>query len=228
MFASLAVILMMPGLLAASEAPAGRSRGGWEGTDRLLDESARELGIQTDLPDADISGILELPRWLRSLAEISQGSAKAMFYLAVTFIAVMLLVSLRDNLWSASRARRFESSDGVRGSPDVAARRMESAQATADELARRGEFRQAMHVLLLQSVSELRGVARISISDSSTSREILRRVTRYPECGAVFADIVRMVEVSYFGTHVPDADEYSACRRSFDALTGLIRRKDLA
>jgi hypothetical protein len=224
MLASLAVILMMLGFPAAREASDARQPG-WERADRLLGESVRELDIQTELPDAGVSG---LPRWVRTLSGIPEGAAKAVFYLAVTFIAVMLFVSLRDNLWSASRARGFGSSDSVRGSPDVAARRMEGAQATADELARMGEFGQAMHVLLLQSVSELRGVARISISDSLTSREILRRVTRYPECGAVFADIVRMVEVSYFGTHVPDADEYSACRRSFDALTGLLRRKDLA
>ncbi|MDR1471947.1 MAG: hypothetical protein LBS75_05435 [Synergistaceae bacterium] len=214
---------------AAAAPPSGASaymgRGEWEGAGRVLDDTARELGIQTELVETDGGGV----SWLaRHLPDISPEFAKFTLYAAAALIVSVLLVSLKGCLWSASRARRLEGARGSISPAGETATRMESAQAEADELARRGEFGPAMHVLLLRSVTELRSCAHVSISDSLTSREILRRITRSPKCREAFADIVRLVEISHFGTHLPDAGEYAECRRDFDALTELARRGEIA
>jgi hypothetical protein len=101
---------------------------------------------------------------------------------------------------------------------------METAQTGADDLARRGKFAEAMHALLLQSLSELRRHLHAPLAVSLTSREILHHIDLPPEGHAVFADIVERVEISHFGGRRPEAEDYVACRRSFDALARVLRQ----
>ncbi|MDR1915453.1 MAG: hypothetical protein LBQ58_02640 [Synergistaceae bacterium] len=211
--------------------------------DRTRDEAAaflgdaeRELGLQTKLESPNESDEEGLPDetdeesfiWSLLTSDITQVVARYLLYAALIAIVTALLSSIRRNPWSRSRARAMERRDAEENISSVAVTRMELAQTEADERARQGDFGAAMHILLLQSVNELRARAHISISDSLTSREILRRITSSSECRAAFADIVGCVEVSYFGTHQPDAEEYYACRRSFDTLTELIREGAIA
>ena len=62
-----------------------------------------------------------------------------------------------------------------------------------------------------------------TIAASLTSRELLRKLDLSPEEREVFGTLVRSVEISHFGGYEP-GEEYLACRRSFDALTNLLRR----
>lgn len=43
------------------------------------------------------------------------------------------------------------------------------------------------------------------------------------EQSRLFGEIIGRVEVSWFGPHEPDAEEYAACRRDFERLKGMIR-----
>jgi hypothetical protein len=85
-----------------------------------------------------------------------------------------------------------------------------------------------MHILLLNSVEEMRRRLSTPIAASLTSREILARAGLTPTAGAALADIVGRVEISYFGGHVPGAEEYAACRRSFEKLAGWLRSRAAA
>jgi hypothetical protein len=105
---------------------------------------------------------------------------------------------------------------------------MERAQIEAEDMARAGDFAEAMHILLLRSVSELRRRVSAPIAESMTSREILKSVAISPEERAALSEIVAKVEISYFGAHRPEADEYAVCRRGFDALIELLRRNSLS
>ncbi|MDR3333248.1 MAG: hypothetical protein LBT08_11535 [Synergistaceae bacterium] len=190
---------------------------------RHLSASKRALDLQTEI---SVKGDEEIRQgfWDRTFSFPSLPEmASFIFYGAIAVILVVICLTIRDNLWSLNRSRRLDIR-GFEGSPQaVASTRMKHAQAEADDLARRGDFAEAMHLLLLQSVEELRGYLSISIASSLTSREILRRVLLSAEGRAAFSDIIARVEVSYFGTHRPGAEEYTACRRSFDMLTELLR-----
>ncbi len=187
----------------------------------------RKLGLQTELPEGPKKIEPEDYRtwWKFQRLEISPGAARVILFLSIAMILVVFLSSMRTNLWSASRARRMERGGVAEdAAPEAVALRMGQAQIEADDLARAGSFAEAMHVLLLQSIGELRLRLRVPISVSLTSREILRGIALSPEGYSAFADIIGRVEISYFGTHQPEADDYAACRRSYDALFAVLRQ----
>ena len=146
---------------------------------------------------------------------------------SVAVIVIIIFMALRDNWRKADRSRRLERREAPEmGSTGAEAwNRMGQAQADADELARKGLFAEAMHILLLQSVSEMRRRLDVTIAASLTSREILNRVGLSPEGRTCFADIIGRVEISYFGIYKPGVDEYTACRRSFEMLSGTLGRE---
>ena len=191
-----------------------------------LQSSTRSLGLQTQLPADNEKITAENGFWDRIFSRRDNavsGLAEVLFYSSLIAIGIVVLMTWRDNLWSSSRARRLES--GAQGSAHAeATARMEKTQTAADKLASCGNFAEAMHILLLRSVDELRRHLGVSIAASLTSREILHQFSLSSEGCSAFADIIDRVESSYFGTHQPGAGEYMACRSSFDALTGVLRQ----
>jgi len=158
------------------------------------------------------------------------GTAFILFFGSLAAIAAVVFMTWRDNLWSSSRALKLRAltTNGDNGAISALAAWEEKSRLEADELAARGNFAEAMRILLLRSVEELRRYLRVSIAASLTSREILYHVALPPEGRSVLADIINRVEISYFGEHKPGADEYVACRASFDALTDVLRRYSMA
>jgi hypothetical protein len=95
---------------------------------------------------------------------------------------------------------------------------MEEAQLEADDLARRGQYGEAMHVLLLKSLAEIRLRLGTSFAVSLTSREILRRVA-LPQSGTgALGAIVQSVEQTYFGGRPAGHEDYLGCRQEFETL----------
>jgi hypothetical protein len=95
---------------------------------------------------------------------------------------------------------------------------MEEAQLEADDLARQGHYRQAMHVLLLNSLDEIRGQLGTRFAVSLTSREILRRIKLSETGRQSLASIVQSVERTYFGSEGAGQSDYAACRHDFETL----------
>jgi hypothetical protein len=90
--------------------------------------------------------------------------------------------------------------------------------AAADELAGEGRYAEAMHVLLLRGLADIRARLDEPFADSLTSREILRS-TRLPERARdSLRDVVGRVEWTYFGEYPAGQQDYAACRTSFNAL----------
>jgi hypothetical protein len=199
-----------------------------------LESSKRSLNLQTELPEKNVrieiqdetsrlgrlfSGVVSgLLRFFDEIRKI----AKILLLVSIIAIALMIALHLHENLWSLSRARKLEFRKNETEARSAALERMEHSQAEADELARTGSFAEAMHVLLLRSVSEMRTRFTSPIAASLTSREILG-LAMSPEERGVFARIVGGVEISRFGTYNPGEDEYLECRKNFDALTELLR-----
>jgi hypothetical protein len=93
---------------------------------------------------------------------------------------------------------------------------------TADELAREGRYVDAMHMLLLKGLGDIRQRLNEQFADSLTSREIMRRARLSDAGAAALRDIVLGVERTYFGEHPAGPPEYEACRRRFDELSAAL------
>jgi hypothetical protein len=169
------------------------------------------LDLQTDLPllnpedavsyhlNADIVRIL---LWIAAIA----GACALAYYL----YEVMPVGGTRRTRWDAGGAVV-----GVRRADAV-------ARVAADELAAQGHFVEAMHVLLLQGLEEMRMRLDLRFADSLTSREIVSRAEAPVGAKVALRDIIQWVERAYFGDHLVDRDDYEACRRSFLALENIL------
>lgn len=189
--------------------------------------SKNAQGLQTDLPlkeeplpESKTPFRIDLPQPPLSMA--STRFASFLLYAAIFVIVLVICVTLRDNLWSFSYSRPLVSGIERDVSAAAVSERMEKAQLRADDLAAEGDYAEAIHILLLQSMRELRLRLGLSIAASLTSREILSRVALPSQGRAVLADIISSVEVSYFGTHSPSADDYQVCREKFDVFVGTL------
>lgn len=193
---------------------------------RMLTERRAALGIQTEFPsekpDRKSDGYVERGN-SGSPPPVSQGAASSMLWVALSVFIAVVLLTLYQNL----RLRSEGGKTGRRKTPgrtDEVGTRMNVAREESDVLAERGDYAAAMHVLLLKSVEEMRRRLGIPIAQSLTSREILVRSGLEPDAHACLGDIIQRVEISWFGMHLPGADDYTRCRASFTALTGILGR----
>jgi hypothetical protein len=128
-----------------------------------------------------------------------------------------LLYTFRDMPYTRVGFGRAGHGRRSRTRNNAAAKRWEQVVA-ADELAQQGRFVDAMHVLLLQGLADIRRHLDEQFADSLTSREILRS-TKLSDQGRVsLRDIITRVEWTYFGEHPAGSSDYAACRDSFNAL----------
>jgi hypothetical protein len=183
--------------------------------ERAAAETVAALGLQIELPgEPDGWG------WEINLPYIDFSTLA--LWLALAAAAAFFLYLFRDYLPMIGFGRSAEWTsdggaveDGLAGSPS-------QASTTADDLAGQGRYVEAMHLLLFRAFAELRERLGINFADSLTSREILRRAN-LPETGkASLKDIITRVELSHFGAYPAGAQDYSACRRSYDALMDML------
>lgn len=176
----------------------------------------RSSSLQTELPGAAYGEDRQLKRPAAgALPWLPANLARLLLFGSLAFILLLLFRHLRGNLRIFSRAGALTRAGPAVDAPD-ARNFLEQTQAEAEELAGAGNFAEAMHVLLLQSLNELRSAA--PVAASLTSREILRRPGLSAAARDALAEIIDRVEISYFGPHQPAEEEYRACRRSFAAF----------
>ena len=182
-----------------------------ETVDKARKDTLRHLNLQLELPRGaePLRGKFELPQ--------------EVVWVALACAAALILYSFRDQLpfWQRQSGNGWdthaaESGGTLLGQPTEALR-------AADELERGGRFVEAMHMLLIQSLADIRQYLGEQFADSLTSREILRGV-RLPAAGrASLQDIVHGVELTYFGGRPATAADYAACRGSFEGLRAALR-----
>jgi hypothetical protein len=180
------------------------------------EQAIRHLGLQTELPrDPEQTPFrIQLP-------------AEAIWLMAAIGLA-LLLYMFRDMIPAFGFVSRGDLESGEEGIDGAVAKPPEQVLAAADDLARQGRFVDAMHVLLLQGLADIRRHLGEQFADSLTSREILRS-TKLSEAGREpLRDIVTRVEWTYFGKHPAEREDYLACRASFDALAHALYGKGVA
>jgi hypothetical protein len=202
------VLAMAAGPAQAAGQPAGDPR-------QIATDVARDGGLQTDLPsqveqppDTTTDFGLHLPT---SLFDIT-------LWIALLCAAAVLAYVIGDILPRGGIARR--SRWGMAADPTTAGpvRGADEAQVAADQLARDGRFVEAIHTLLLQSLSDVRKRLDMRFADSLTSREIMRRAKLPGQAELALRDIVGWVERAYFGTHPTGAGDYHACRDRYETF----------
>jgi hypothetical protein len=189
-------------LMAAALLPADPIR-------RATQEAIRRLDLQ-----------LELPRMAEPWTWSTGGTlARPVVYAAIVLAAALLLYFFVVEVLPGFRQGRRVDWDEAGGAAGEAARAaQEAAASAADALAREGRFAEAMHVLLLHSLAEIRRRLGEHFADSLTSREILRQARISDGGRESLGEIVSRVERSHFGTQEAGAADYRLCRDSFDRL----------
>jgi hypothetical protein len=172
----------------------------------LADQAIHRLDLQTELPREP-----EPPSFKLSLPP-------EVLWLVVIIGVGVLLHAFRDMIPILRAAHDGAWSDDEAGAADIGRRAPEVVLATADELAAQGRFVEAMHVLLLRALAEIRHRLDEPFADSMTSREILLSKHLSDGLRHPLRDVVHRVEWTYFGEHPAGRDDYLACRSSFGVL----------
>jgi hypothetical protein len=203
-----ALLFVLPGGPLAAQAP--------QDPRAAAEQAIRRLDLQTELPRDPESAHLRI----RLPAELAWLMAAVGVGLLIYMFSDMLPV------WGfAARGTSGLEEDAAAG---TVAKPPEAVLAAADDLARQGRFVDAMHVLLLQGLADIRRHLGEQFADSLTSREILRS-TKLADAGRVpLRDIITRVEWTYFGKHPAEREDYAACRASFDALARSLHGKGAA
>jgi hypothetical protein len=200
---------------ALAQAPGATTRGA--AAAQAARDSIRDLGLQHQLPPNSSDDL-----W-------SVSFPPELLWAVLVAGLLLVLYAFRDMLpiWRLWTGRGWESPSAV-DQPQALAQSSADAAAAADELGRQGRFVEAMHMLLLLSLGEIRRHLGEQFADSLTSREILRGA-RLPAPGrASLREIVARVEWTYFGGYPATLEDYAACRQSFDTLRGILRGERLA
>jgi hypothetical protein len=184
-------------------------------TKLLADQAIHKLDLQTELRRGD-EDQPQRPYRLKLPEET--------VWIAVAVGVLILLYAFRDLIpvLRAGRGGAWEEDEaaGLEAGP----RRPEIVLEAADDLATQGRFVEAMHVLLLQALAEIRRRLDEEFADSLTSREILRSRQLSDALRRPLREVIGRVEWTYFGGHSAGRDDYLACRASFSALAQALVR----
>ncbi len=180
-----------------------------ERIDLATKDSIRALDLQTDFPRRFEAPRISIPQWF--------------IWIALVVIVALVLFAMRDTLLSLFRRSNegWEAPAAGATGPELALGA--DALAAADRLSRDGRFVEAMHMLLLQSLADIREQLRETFANSLTSREILRGARLDPAGRTSLRDIIAAVERTYFGGYPAQAQDYDACRHNFDTLRRALR-----
>jgi hypothetical protein len=137
--------------------------------------------------------------------------------LALLYFVLREVLSLR----LGAGKKRFEASDAtvrarVSGGDEEAG--PASLLDKADELAARGAFGEAIHLILMHSLGRLEGVSARAVGRSLTAREILRGTPITTRARGFLGTIVGASELTHFGGRDAGEADYRSCREAFQAF----------
>ncbi len=183
---------------------------------------------QTDLSDAKPPPELELPsepppRFLFDVLK-GFGTLAELLLWGVAILGAGGLLFLLAREMNARLAQRTQAAVAGSAVPEetiatAGPKRLDDA----DALAQSGAFSDAIHLLLLVLLEELRRGLDLFLAPSLTSREVLRRVSLPDEADQALSRLVRAVELSQFGGHAATATDYDRCRTWFESVAEAVQ-----
>lgn len=143
--------------------------------------------------------------------------ARLLFWGVIALLAALLLWIVVDRVRSGDwrwRRRRAATVDEVEAwMPDAAPVREWLRE--ADALAAEGHYAEAVHHLLIRSVTDIARRRPRLVRPALTSRDIATAEGLPPAARTIFAGIARVVERSLFGGRPVDADDWSEARTAY-------------
>lgn len=179
--------------------------------------------FQTELPgDAQPTGPASESRddWRLDLPEGLFGVARLLMWVLVAVGGVLAAIFVINEITSFRLRSRGSARDDFAQPADAGAAAGQTGPGTsldaADRLAGDGRFAEALHMLLLDCIAQLRRLRFESlIVPSLTSREVVGRLDLPESSTKALTAIVSAVEVSHFGGREPDESDYRSCRESY-------------
>jgi hypothetical protein len=186
-------------------------------------EAHRQLladdSIQFDLPSYAPP---KPPEWLKPLGDFLDWLAPAMIYLfwgAVIIggliIALLIFLEVKGIAWRFpwQRARK-DGGPEAEWRPNTAAAQILIAE--ADALAARGEYDEAVHLLLRRSVADIGGRLPDFLRPSLTARDIAAHGTVPSRARAAFGEMARIVEAGLFARRPVGVEGWTAARGAYE------------
>jgi len=194
---------------------------------RTLEQAHRAVlarrDLQFDLKEIPIPPRRPPPDWLANLLEgfasLFRGAApvmQALFWglvaLAVLGLLFLILRELGALDWAFRKRKASPPVVQYRPEAEVA----QTLLADADALAAEGRFAEAVHVLLLRSIEDMRRRRPRAVRPSFTSRDIGRLDILPEQARRAFGAMADLVETSLFGGRPVDAAGFGASRKAYE------------
>ncbi len=192
------------------------------------DQAIHHLDLQTKLLADQAIHKLDLQTELRRQKEPQEpyrlNLPPETVWVAVVVGVIVLLYIFRDMIPILRAGRGGAWAEDEIAALDTGSRAPDVVLEVADDLAAQGRFVEAMHVLLLQALADIRRRLHEQFANSMTSREILRSRQLADTLRRPLREVISRVEWTYFGGHPAAREDYLACRSSFGALAQALQR----
>jgi len=175
--------------------------------------------IQFDLPTLVQP---EPPEWLRPFLEALAKIGPYMIYLfwgavivGVAVIALLVALEAKGVAWRLPwRRARKEAEPEEAWRPNASAAQILLSE--ADALAARGEYDEAVHLLLRRSVADIAGRLPDFLRPSLTSRDIASATSLPARARSAFSEIARIVEAALFARRPVGAEGWQQARGAYE------------
>jgi hypothetical protein len=178
-----------------------------------------DKSIQFDLP-AYVPP--QPPDWLKPLLDLLSSLGPYMIYLfwgavlsGAAIILLLVFLEMKGIAWRLpwQRARReTEAEEAWR--PDAGAAQILLSE--ADALAARGDYDEAVHLLLRRSVADIAGRLPDFLRPSLTARDIAAAASVPAKARAAFTEIARIVEAALFARRPVGAEGWRQARGAYE------------
>lgn len=162
------------------------------------------------------------PEWLKPLADILKWLGPYMIYLfwgavisGAAVILILVFLEVKGIAWQLPwRRARHDAEAEETWRPDVGAAQILLSE--ADALAARGDYDEAVHLLLRRSVSDIAGRLPDFLRPSLTARDIASAPNLPVRARGAFGRIARVVEAALFARRPVGAEGWREARGAYE------------
>ncbi|MFK0688682.1 DUF4129 domain-containing protein [Mesorhizobium sp. IMUNJ 23033] len=164
----------------------------------------------------------EPPEWLKPLLEMLERLGPYMIYLfwaavisGAAIILLLIVLEVRGVAWRLPwRRARKETEAEEAWRPDAGEAQILLSE--ADALAARGDYDEAVHLLLRRSVADIAGRLPDFLRPSLTSRDIANAPSLPARARGAFSEIARIVEAALFARRPVGAEGWQQARGAYE------------
>ncbi len=165
----------------------------------------------------------KLPEWLLAIGKLLGQLAPYLVYvfwgcliLGAGIILFFVVRELINTRWPSLRPNKGPVLGAEDWRPNAAKAR--TLLEDADKLAAAGRFAEAVHLILFRGIEDIEAKRPDLIKPALTSRDIARLDGVPERVRGAFSEIARVVERSFFGGRAVGAEDFAACRRSYESF----------